>query len=132
MKLISSKWIILLVIVAVIIFFSYSRASEDSEMNAAINTPSGSGSSSSSKNITDDTILKRGSRNAKVKALQAYYNDYVVKPPMTKLSVDGVFGPKTEAAVFKATGKKAISLKEFQFILNPFINGTISVNSLIG
>ncbi len=65
--------------------------------------------------VSNDTILKKGSKNDRVQWVQNYYNKYVVpKNGGTKLVEDGVFGSKTEAAVFHVMGKKTVSWTEFK------------------
>lgn len=63
--------------------------------------------------LQEDLILKSGSKGAEVKRLQV----------LMGITADGVFGPKTEAALVKLKNVKQISIK--QFLNSPTINQNI-------
>jgi hypothetical protein len=80
-------------------------------------TPSTSNSSSSSNTLDRTKLLSKGSNGASVRELQGLLNleyDYQKNkgtvPIEPKLTVDGAFGPKTEAMLSLFTGKTAISI----------------------
>jgi len=62
---------------------------------------------------SSDYPLKKGSNNETVRALQTLLNTALT----TRLIADGVFGTKTENALFQLTGKKSLnSTSEFESI----------------
>jgi hypothetical protein len=99
-----------------------SNNSSSSSNNSNSSTPAPPKVSSSDLPILgSDTILKRGDKAAEVKYIQHEYNTVFLKnieektgEKMTKLSEDGIFGEKTENAVFELTGKKSISWNAFK------------------
>lgn len=54
--------------------------------------------------------LRNGSRGQEVSILQTLLNGDGANPPLV---VDGIFGAKTEAALFKIKGVKEIRLKDY-------------------
>ena len=75
--------------------------------------------------------LKRGSKGAEVKALQRKMNEFIgvyyftfekgKKPPYTNLSVDGDFGPKTEANVKFVFGTSTVTQAQYNKFLSKII-----------
>lgn len=51
-----------------------------------------------------EDVLKYGSRGTEVSKLQAWLNDNI-PTTLPKLKIDGIFGPKTQEALRKVTGK---------------------------
>lgn len=87
-----------------------------SNSTAVVNTSTASVSSPTvSDTATNDTILKRGSKGAKVKELQELINKRMRATNMgfPELAEDGIFGAKTESRLQLLTGKKSISINEF-------------------
>lgn len=66
--------------------------------------------------IDNNTILKKEmAKNDRVKWVQNYFNKYVAPSRgLAKITYDGVFGSKTEDAVFKTLGKKTTTWTEFK------------------
>ena len=131
----NSKLIVTVIIVAIIIFVVYKIYSPPGETE----TPGYEGSNNDPSNTSPvapattpygTKVLKRGSRGPEVTNLQKLWNDNVWKIPQFRLSEDGIFGPKTEQALFEATGRKSITLNEFKSTLN--LQGSPSVYDLLG
>lgn len=61
-----------------------------------------------------DKVLKKGSRGMDVRKLQQKLNEVGASDP--KLSTDGIFGAKTEAALVAATGQNTIKVKDIDGI----------------
>ena len=62
---------------------------------------------------TDDRFpLKRNSGGANVRALQTYLNPLLVPNGSKELTVDGKFGPKTEAAVIAYQKAKGLEVDD--------------------
>lgn len=57
--------------------------------------------------------LRKGSRGAEVSKLQKALNRKL-RPPMSQLVVDGIFGSKTLAALKRVTGKEQVSERDYQ------------------
>lgn len=55
--------------------------------------------------------LKQGSRGEEVRKLQEWLNK---QNAGITISVDGIFGPKTESLLFAVTGAKEFSYKEYK------------------
>jgi hypothetical protein len=67
--------------------------------------------------MPSDFPLRNGSRNSNVGALQSLLNTALQCKNKTLLSVDNIFGGKTEAALMELTGKTSVnSSKEFEAI----------------
>jgi peptidoglycan hydrolase-like protein with peptidoglycan-binding domain len=62
-------------------------------------------------------LLQKGSQGAEVKQLQVWMNYFGAKY-ITKITEDGKFGAKTEAALYKLVQKKQITLNQGAAILN--------------
>lgn len=96
--------------------------------NATSSSGSGSSGSGSSglASLGSNTTLKRGSKGQEVQWVQYAYNKYRATPlGTTKLAQDGVFGPKTEAAVKSVTGSTSTTWTKFQGI----VTGSTSIAS---
>lgn len=108
-------------IAAVVAFFLLKKKSlvGDGVSNGVV---SGGGSAAE-----EDILLKRGDRGAYVEKLQSFLSNkilcrYIFDKPkfmyngqeMTALEIDGIFGPKTEAACEWWFGKKTVQLSEIK------------------
>lgn len=124
MKNKKAKNAIIIVVVILILFFvvRYVRARNDQAGEKSLPGPSsGSGSSSGSPKATptvidNNTTLKKGmAKNDRVMWVQSHFNKYVAPARgYAKIAYDGVFGSKTEDAVFKTLGKKTTTWNEFK------------------
>lgn len=66
---------------------------------------------------TSDYPLRKGSRNDTVRALQTLLNTALQAQGKTLLVTDGIFGTKTENALFELTGNKSVkSSSEFEAV----------------
>lgn len=66
---------------------------------------------------SSDYPLKKGSRNETVQALQTLLNTALKGQGKTLLIADGIFGTKTETALFELTSKKSLnSASEFEYV----------------
>lgn len=100
-------------------FFAKDALLTPSKPTTAVNTASTSGSNpstSTNTSMTNDTVLKKGSRGAKVKELQVLINKGLKAKNMgfPNLAEDGIFGAKTESRLQLLIGKKSISINEFK------------------
>lgn len=112
-----------IVIIAIILHFRKKKA-DNSEIQAEIakatSTPSSTSTqpkvSSSGLPILGNTaLLKRGTKSAEVRWVQWDFNQRIAKPNnYTLLSEDGIFGPKTETAVYSVLKKKTTSWAEWK------------------
>lgn len=102
-------------------FFLYPGANAPGSITtgAAVNTNVSNSSNNSSSSLTNDTVLKKGDRGDKVGELQSLLNKGLVKAGVgyATLAVDESFGSKTEGALYLLTGKKSISINEFNTFL---------------
>lgn len=82
-------------------------------------TPTSSGSSSASVDKTQ--TLKIGDRGKSVEALQTMINVILAQkhPNDSQLTVDGIFGAKTEAALSKIANVKSISIEALEKLVHP-------------
>lgn len=98
--------------------FITGRKAEDKDMaeKSANNTPStGTSSTGAKETVTNDTILKRGSRNDRVFWVQSHFNKYVAPAKnLKKIEWDGIFGEETEKAVKATLGKTSTTWTEFK------------------
>ncbi len=70
-----------------------------------------------------NAIVKRGSRGINVEYVQKAINRVLRDKGETQLVTDGIFGSKTEAALYKLTGKKLISYASMKaFVIKYFTN----------
>lgn len=103
-------------------FFLYGGECSGDPINSGTSAVSNSGGSSSSNSntaFTNDTVLKKGDKGAKVGELQDLMNKGLVKSGSSyaTLVVDNNFGPKTEGALFLLTGKRSISINALKKLL---------------
>ena len=90
-------------------------AAQPTTATPVYNPSSATQTAPNAKEVSYQQILKRGSRGESVKMLQTLLNGGW----QTGLSVDGIFGNKTEAALHTVTGKYSITLTE---MVNRFVN----------
>lgn len=92
------------------------------KVSPSYNLPTTTGSTTSTNTSTTtsstttsevDFPLKSGSRGTNVKSLQIMINSLYIDKIGIKLVEDGIWGPKTGAAVKTATGLSQISKKDF-------------------
>lgn len=76
--------------------------------------------------VPDNFPLQKCDKGSKVKALQTILNELYLDKIGAKITVDGYFGPKTEAALFKATGKTKLSMDEY----NSLASATVAKNNV--
>ncbi len=124
MKKNKAKNAIVIIVIILILFFvvRYIRARNDQagEKSLLGSSPSSGSSSGSSKPtptvVDNNTTLKKGmAKNDRVMWVQSHFNKYVAPARgYAKISYDGVFGSKTEDAVFKTLGKKTTTWTEFK------------------
>ena len=104
-------------IAAAVVFFVLKKRNRTSEYDGQEQKSEGTSDS--------DILLKRGDRGDNVVKLQRFLSDKILcrylfdKPvfmyngkEMTALEIDGIFGPKTEAACEWWFGKKTVQLSE--------------------
>lgn len=103
-----------------------SSSTSGSTTGASSNTGAGSNSSTSPGIASYHTTLKRGDRGEAVKELQRELNQehtnrtlYGIAPILDKLTVDGIFGAKTEELLERFVGKKTASVN---YVKNYFAN----------
>lgn len=134
-----NKKLVITIVVCVLLIagtvgFLYWYDQKDKDTDDKKDTSSGSSSSSSTSTSTsssgsstaDPFPLKKGSKNSYVKALQTQLNLYIsykyfglpTKPPYQSLTVDGNFGPKTEANVQWYFNKKTVDRLDFWKFIN--------------
>ena len=119
------KIIIIIVVLAVLGVVTYFIVKKVKQKNATNNNATkGSGSSSGSTpgtTVTGSAVfpLKNGSKGAEVKRLQQRLNN-VIPTMLVRLTEDGVFGPKTETALFNTVGLKQLTQNQY----NKFIQLT--------
>lgn len=64
--------------------------------------------------IGNNTTLKKGTKAEEVKWVQYLYNKYYARPRgLSTLSEDGVFGDKTQAAIYRSIGKNSTTYAEY-------------------
>ncbi|MBI2258174.1 MAG: hypothetical protein HYU67_04655 [Flavobacteriia bacterium] len=111
------KWLILVVLLLLVLYFWYKNKNKTSE---SFDTSTTSNNQSNSlPSIGSNTTLKRGAKAKEVQQLQSYYNTKIANPTgVTRLTEDGIFGPKTESVVQSVMGRKSTTLNEFISTLN--------------
>lgn len=117
--------IITLALLAIVIIVLKKMFFDNTSNTNAPNSSTGSipnytENSSSLSSVGANTLLKRGDKNLEVSQLQKYYNQKV-KPycsDCNSLSIDGVFGQKTENAVQFVTGAKTTTLNNFKSVVD--------------
>ncbi len=82
---------------------------QDEISDIVVETPVSTGSSYKQESFP----LKKWMRGSKVKAMQTILNELYLDRIGIKISVDGYFGPDTEKALVKATGKKQLTKSEY-------------------
>lgn len=139
--------VVVLLVLALVAYFTKNKwmpmFSKDQTAPAPNTTNIGSSSTSTNTTLataTDDTILKRGSKNDKVKELQQLLNQHLTSnfatySPLTPLVVDGDFGSKTEARLLLFTNneKNQISINQYKsnyFLKTSTSTPTTDTNSL--
>lgn len=117
------KWLIIIVVVtilAIVSFFIVKKAKQKKETDSTGTSSSGSGSGTT----TSKFPLKRGSTGDDVKLLQQRLN--TIAPMLIPLSIDGIFGPKTESALYDVVRLKQLTQNQY----NEFIQLTANVGQL--
>jgi len=82
---------------------------EEDIPDVVVETPVKTGSSYSYEAFP----LKKGMGGNRVKAMQTILNELYLDKIGIKIAIDGKFGPDTEAALVKATGKKQLSEDDY-------------------
>lgn len=105
---------ILFAVIAVIVIVLIIRSRKPESLKTS-EKPSGSPVSKSLPSLGPNATLKSGTKAQEVKYVQDYYNTQVASPlGKTKLVVDGIFGPKTQAAVKSITGTTSTTWNAFK------------------
>ena len=102
---------VILAAVGLLLYFGFFRKSAAST-TPGTTLPGGSTPNTNTTSASETFPLKQGSRGDKVRELQQFLNRRIL-PPLVALDVDGIFGPKTEAALFQVTGRKQVTEAEF-------------------
>ena len=101
--------ILALAAVALVAYLVYRSRHKDDDKDGGT-TPASNGSGSGSTSGTTGFPLKRGSKGDKVKFIQKYINWVNFNSALT---VDGIWGDKTETAALKTFGKNIITKDDY-------------------
>lgn len=107
---------IIAIIVVIILVIAYRMRNKSSKTETIPGTTTTYTSSASTlPKLGNNATLKSGTKAEEVKWVQSYYNSKIAVPlNKTKLAVDGIFGPKTQAAVKSVTGSTSTSWTVFK------------------
>lgn len=119
--------IVVVITAATLYYFEKKRKEELSE--GEIKSSSGTTTQTTTSSVFP---LKKGSKGEEVKNLQRKINEYLtyywfmlqVKPTYQTLSVDGIWGTKTESNVQYVFKKNQISEQEYKLFLLSAFNGS--------
>lgn len=130
---------VLVVVILIALYLKFRKPKDSNEVSISSGGTSNTPTSSGMKRVGNDTVLKYGTKAEEVKWVQTLYNSiYAVPLGKTKLTVDGIYGTKTQAAVKFVLGKTTTSWTEFKrFVDNKptpsstATDGNIFINPLI-
>lgn len=114
-----------LLIVCLLVYFNWSNIKQAVGLAPAIPLPPDTAPkpSTTSSSYTNDTVLKKGMRGAKVKELQLRMNATLKAAkatgdqaalPLEPLVEDGIFGNHTAMRLFALTGQTQISINAYK------------------
>lgn len=115
----NKKTIIIVVVILLILVFAYfaRRRSQPSNQSATGSSSTGISlpiSGYTQSTCTENTALKKGMECDTIKSAQNLINTYSFLYALDTLTIDGKFGPKTQAAFQKVLGKPSGTLKELK------------------
>lgn len=114
---------VVLLIVCLLVYFNWANIKQAVGLAPPIPLPPDAAPKPSTTSYTNDTVLKKGMRGAKVKELQLRMNATLKAAkakgdraalPLKPLVKDGIFGNNTAMRLFALTGQTQISINAYK------------------